>query len=214
MANFIEPGGRHRPIADKTEPKQNQTNTMNLKSILTAVFAVCLTAGPALSQIKAGRAIQIVIQGVPPEERARIDGIYPVSEAGTINMPFIGQVRAAGMMPANLQVALENIYKSQEIYTNPTFQVIGSNAESIDEQVVHIGGQVKATGQVKFIQGLTLYQAIQAAGGATEFGSMRRVKLFRGGSQRQIDLTKAENMRVTLNQGDTIEVPQKDWLGR
>lgn len=187
---------------------------MNLKSILTALFAVFLTAVPALSQIKAGRAIQITIQGVPPDERARIDGIYPVSEAGTINMPFIGQVRAVGMMPASLQVALENIYKSQEIYTNPTFQVIASSAESIDEQVVHVGGKVGRTGQVKFIQGLTLYQAIQAAGGPTEFGSMRRVKLFRSGNQRQIDLTKAENMRVMLEQGDTIEVPQKDWLGR
>lgn len=187
---------------------------MNLKSILIAIFAVFLTAVPAFAQIKPGRAIQIVIQGVPPEERQRIDGTYPVSESGMINMPFIGMVRAAGMMPSSLQVNLENIYKSQQIYRNPTFQVIASSAETVDKQVVHVGGQVRRTGPVDFVQGLTLYQAIQTGGGATEFGSMRRVKLFRGGTQRQYDLTRAESMRILLEQGDTIEVPQKDWLGR
>ena len=187
---------------------------MNRKTIIALVLALISTAVPAFSQIKAGRAIQISIQGVPADEQARINGIYPVSEAGSINMPFIGTVRAAGMMPANLQTTLESLYKSQGIYTSPTFQVIASSAESIDEEVVHVGGKVRRTGPVKFIEGLTLYQAIQAAGGADEFGSMRRVKLFRGGTQRQYDLTQAQFMRVPLEQGDTIEVPQKDWLGR
>jgi polysaccharide export outer membrane protein len=187
---------------------------MNRKTIIALMLALISTAVPAVSQIKAGRAIQITIQGVPADEQARINGIYPVSEAGSINMPFVGTVRAAGMMPANLQTILESLYKSQGIYTSPTFQVIASSAESIDEEVVHVGGKVRRTGPVKFIEGLTLYQAIQAAGGADEFGSMRRVKLFRGGTQRQYDLTQSQFMRVPLEQGDTIEVPQKDWLGR
>ena len=64
---------------------------------------------------------------------------------------------------------------------------------------------------------LTLYQAIQAAGGATEFGSMKRVKLFRGGKQKQYDLTQAQFMQIPLEPNDTIEVPQKtpgvvDWV--
>jgi polysaccharide export outer membrane protein len=188
---------------------------MNLKSIFVALFAIFMTAVPAFSQIKAGQGIQIVIQGVPTEERGRIDGLYVVCpNQGTINMPFIGLVPAAGLAPSALQMRLEGLYKSREIYRNPTFQVISSSADTVVKQVVHVGGQVRRTGPVDFSQGLTLYQAVQAAGGATEFGSLRRVKLFRDGNQRQYDLQRAENMAIQLQQGDTIEVPQKDWLGR
>jgi capsular exopolysaccharide synthesis family protein len=48
-----------------------------------------------------------------------------------------------------------------------------------------------------------------AAGGATPFGTMKRVKLLRAGKQRQYDLTQLQNMQHPLDPGDTIEVPQK-----
>ncbi len=187
---------------------------MNLKSILTVLFASLLLAVPSLAQIKSGRAIQIVIQGVPSEERARIDGMYPVGESGMINMPFIGEVRAAGMRPEDLQKVLQNLYKSHEIYSNPTIQVIASDTTAIDEQVVHVGGQVRKTGPVKYHDGLTLYQAIQAAGGNTEFGSLYRVKLYRGGQARQYDVMQNQFKHIPLKPNDTIEVPQKSWNGR
>lgn len=188
---------------------------MNIKTIVTAALASLLLALPVFSQsqIRAGRAIQISIQGVPPEERARIDGIYPVGESGSINMPYIGMVRAAGLRPEVLSVNIQNAYKQAGYYRNPTIQVIASSADTIDEQVVHVGGHVRQTGPVKYIQGLTLYQAVQAARGASEFGSMKRVKLFRGGNQRQYDLTRAQDMNVILQPNDTIEVPQKNLWG-
>lgn len=82
------------------------------------------------------------------------------------------------------------------------------------EQLVHIGGQVKAPGPRPFRQGLTVFQAVQAAGGATEFGAMNRVILFREGKQRKIDLKKAENMGIVTEPNDTIQVPQKNVIGR
>lgn len=174
---------------------------------------ICLSAS-AFGQIQAGKAVQVTISGVPPEEKVRIDGIYPVSEAGLINMPFIDQVRAAGLRNEDLAVALQNRYKSAGIYTNPTIQVISKFTDRIDEQVVYLGGQVRKTGPVPFVQGLTLYQAVQAGGGPTEFGSIKRVKLFRGGSQKLYDLTQAQFMRIPLEPNDTIEVPQKSILGQ
>ena len=62
-------------------------------------------------------------------------------------------------------------------------------------------------------KGLTLYQAIQAAGGATEFGSMKRVKLFRNGRQTLYNLTDSKAMGISVQPNDTIEVPQKNMLG-
>lgn len=187
---------------------------MKVKSIGIGIVALAMATVPALCQIKAGRAVQIEIKGVKPEEQARIAGMYPVSEDGTVNMPYVGPVKAAGLTAAALQVALEKIYEEQGIYTNPTFHVVDSDVQKIDQEVIHIGGKVKQSGPVKFTPGLTVYQAILAAGGPTEFGSLRRVKLFRDGRFSQLDLTKAEDLRVKLKAGDTVEVPRKDWLSR
>lgn len=187
---------------------------MNFRKFLTA-FAVllCLMAGAA-AQIQPGRAIQITVSGVPPEEKTRFDPIYPVSESGMINMPLIGQVRASGLRAEQLALSLQERYKAAQIYTNPTFQVIDSSAKTLEEQVVYVGGQVRRTGPVPHNRTLTLYQAIQAAGGATEFGSMKRVKLFRGGKQKQYDLTQAQFMHIPLEPNDTIEVPQKNIINQ
>lgn len=187
---------------------------MNPRFLLAILAALLCTVSGALSQIQAGRAIQITISGVPPEEKARFDPIYPVSEGGTINMPLIGQVRAAGLRSEQLASNLEARYREAGIYTNPTFQVIDSSARTVQEQMVHVGGHVRRTGPVPYNRNLTLYQAIQAAGGPTEFGSMRRVKLFRAGKQKQYDLTQAQFMHIPLEPDDTIEVPQKDLWGR
>lgn len=190
---------------------------MNLKSLITIAYSLLLLVVPAFSQaeIKAGKAIQITIQGVAAEEKARIDGMYPVGSNGTINMPYLdGQaIRAAGLRPEQLAASIQSAYKSAQIYRNPTIQVFASSADTLDEQQVHVGGRVRSPGPAKFTDGLTLWQAVQAAGGATEFGSMKRVKLFRGGQQRQYDLTQAQFMQIPLRPGDTIEVPQKTITG-
>ena len=186
---------------------------MNLKKMLVGLFLMIAFSLPLFAQIEAGKAIEITISGVPSEEKGRIDGTYPVSDAGFINMPFIDTVRAAGLRNEDLAVALQSRYKSLGIYTNPTIQVISNTGNSINVQTVYLGGQVREPGPKAFTKGLTLYQAVQAARGATEFGSMKRVKLFRGGRQMMYDLTKSQFMNVPVQPNDTIEVPQKGMLG-
>ena len=184
---------------------------MNLKNLASALIALICLSTSVFAQIQIGKGLLITIQGVPPEEKGRIDGSYPVSEAGTINMPFVGQVHAAGLRNEDLAITLQNRYKSAGIYTNPTIQVVGTGEGGrVEEQVVYLGGQVRKTGPVPYVRGLTLYQAVQAGGGPTEFGSIKRVKLFRGGSQKLYDLTQAQFMRIPLEPNDTIEVPQKN----
>ena len=184
---------------------------MNLRKLSTVLSALCCLAAPAQAQIQPGRAINITISGVPSEEKSRFELVYPVSESGTINMPFIGQVKAAGLRGEQLQALLESRYKAAGIYTHPTFQVIDSNNRKPEEQIVVVGGQVRRPGQVPYNRTLTLYQAVQNAGGATEFGSMYRVKLYRGTKQKQYDLTDMKYMQIPLEPDDTIEVPEKHW---
>lgn len=187
---------------------------MNAKKILSGLLSLIFTSMSLTAQIEAGKAINITIANVPEEDKATITNVYPVSEGGTINMPFIGAVRAAGLRDNELAAILQSRYKAAGIYTNPTIQVIINMVQGkINEETVTVGGQVRAPGPVPFAKELTLWGAIQAKGGATEFGSMHRVKLIRNGSERTYDATKAQIKQMPLQRNDTIEVPQKNILG-
>lgn len=184
---------------------------------LLAVFglAFALVANlSAQSSISPGRAIEIQIKGVPQEEIVQINGTYPVSDSGLINMPHIGTIRAAGLSPIQLAQNIQNAYRSAQIYRNPTIQVLASSDDTVTKHFVTVGGQVKRPGPVDYMRGMTLYQALQAGGGATEFGSMYRVRLIRAGKQREYDLTDTQNKNIPVQPNDTIEVPQKNFIGR
>jgi protein involved in polysaccharide export with SLBB domain len=188
---------------------------MNFKSILLGVFAILLSLGGVSAQIQAGKAINITISNVPDQDKSTINNTYPVSDTGFINMPFIGQVRAAGLRNEELAANLQASYKAAGIYTNPTIQILTTRENvNVDEESVTVGGQVRRPGPVPFSKGLTLWQAVQQAGGPTDFGSMSRVTLFRDGQQKTYDLKKPELMRIPLQRNDTIDVPQKTIFNR
>lgn len=189
---------------------------MNVKKITMLFLAWAGLTISAYSQtiIKAGQSIKIDIRGVPAEEVARVQGEYPVSDSGTVNIPLIGPMAAAGMSPASLGSRIEAAYKAGQIYKSPTVMVFSSTGQSVEKQLVHVGGQVRKTGPVEFVPGLTIYQAVQSAGGATEFGAMNRVQLLRDGKIQLLNLKEPQFMNFQLQQSDTITVPEKNPFGR
>jgi polysaccharide export outer membrane protein len=187
----------------------------DMKIVASLFLSIVCMICPAIAQIEAGNSVIIKILGVTAEEKAKIDETYPVSNKGTVNMPFVGEVRAAGLESDELAKSIQSAYRDGGIYTNATIQVISTKSEGdAVSQQVHIGGQVRAPGPRPFTKGLTVFQAIQAAGGATEFGAMNRVILWREGAQTKIDLSKAEGMAIVTEPKDTIEVKQKNGIGR
>lgn len=187
---------------------------------MNKTFVVLFTAlvsliCPAFSQIEAGQSVKIKIMGVPAEEKAKIDEVYPVSKNGMVDMPFIGEIRAAGLDSDQLANAIEKAYREGEIYPDPTIAVIANGIEDeIIEQVVHIGGKVASPGPRAYAKGLTVSQAIMAAGGPNEFGAMNRVSLLRDKKEQIIDLEQEAGKGVIAMPGDTITVPHKKWNGR
>ncbi len=168
----------------------------------------------AQAQIEAGAALEISIQGVPPSEQSRINAMYPVSQSGFITMWEIGSIKAAGLNSDTLARRIEQAYRNAEIYTSPTIQVRADDTQNINQQLITIGGKVRAPGPKPFTRGMTLYQAVMAAGGPTEFGALNRVKLFRGGKAYTYDLTKGTHKLLKVYPKDTIDVPAKNWLGK
>lgn len=186
--------------------------TMNIKSIFAIFTALVLSIVPTFGQIQKKQTIRITVTGIPLDEKGRIDGEYPVGDTGTINMPYINSVAAAGMKPEALAAVLQARFKSAGIYRNPTFQVFATT-DSLVDQIVMVGGYVRGPGPKKYTQGLTLWGVIQAAGGANEFGSMKRVKLTRRGKVTQYNVEQSKNMQIPLEPDDAIEIPQKNIWG-
>ena len=190
----------------------------NLFKIITVWFAMiaCLT-GVSAQSISIKEILSITIKGVPSAEQQRISGTYVVSPEGLIYLPLLeGGIRASGKSSSSLSRSIEAAYRNAGMYRNPRITIVSSkdSAEStIDAKVISIGGFVKAPGQRPYTRGMTLFQAVSAAGGETAFGSIKRVELHRNGKRWKYDLRKPEHMRVKVYPNDTINVPQKGPFG-
>lgn len=76
--------------------------------------------------------------------------------------------------------------------------------------VVHIRGQVRIVKACMFENGLTVSQAIEAAGGPIQFAATNLTFLWRGGNPQEIDLNTPAGKAVVMKPYDTIEVPYRD----
>ncbi|YCM42124.1 polysaccharide biosynthesis/export family protein [Verrucomicrobiaceae bacterium 227] len=183
--------------------------------IIIALFATILGFSAAFGQIDTKDMLSIKITGVPVSEKARLDNEYQVSSSGTINMWVIGTVRAAGLTTTQLASTIASKYKAAGIYNSPTF-IVTSQSETGDRGVktFTVGGQVKSPGPKPWKIGMTLYNAIQAAGGETPFGAINRVKLFRNGNVYTYDLRVDKYKTLKIYEKDMIDVPETGWNGK
>lgn len=186
----------------------------NIFTLWCVSFLALFSSGTVLGQgsesaLRAGDSVVIKISGVPPEEIAVVNNSYDISDNGTINLPYIGQVKASGMRPSSLQQSIQSAYKAAEIYTNPTVQVAPNRETNLNTQVVFVSGEVKTPGKVPMSPGMTVHAAIVAAGDATEFAKMRSVKLIRNGRAMELDVRRVDSpgAMTPVQPGDTISVP-------
>ena len=200
--------------------------------LIVILFIAAFAA--ANGQIKPKQTLAISITGVPVSEQGRLNGSYPVSTDGYIEMWKIGKVRAAGLKSASLASSIAAKFKAAQIYSAPVFQVLNTDeaAEAKrakemeeskaarDEQLIEdtkkftVGGQVNRRGQLQWTEGITLFSAVQDAGGETAFGAINRVKLFRNGQVYTYNLKVDRHKSVKIYPNDIIEVPQKKWNGK
>jgi len=188
---------------------------IKMKTILLIVFALAasLQFTAAQTKILKNSVIEIAVMGVPPGEQARINAEYPVDSNGNIRMWGIGSVSAAGLSSTALSQKIESAYKAVQIYTSPTILVrTNSGTERITEQVT-LAGSVNRPGPIAWANGMTLAQALAAAGGPTTFGTTKRVTIYREGKKYALSpLTNDQHKLEKIYPSDTIEVDQvKAW---
>ncbi|MEK7949720.1 polysaccharide biosynthesis/export family protein [Luteolibacter soli] len=187
-----------------------------MKRLFLILMLLCLSMPGLMAQttISAGRAIQIQVKGVPADDSTLISGAYTVSDGGTIRLPLLSSpIRAAGLSPTSLAQNIEASYRAEKIFTTPAVNVVATSLEGIEELIVTVGNQVQSPGPVKYYRGMTIWEAVQSAKGATPFGALNRVRLTRGKQVKEYNMKNPEHMKIQLEPKDTIEVPQKNVLG-
>ena len=125
---------------------------------------------------------------------------FRLNDTGTLNYPFLGELRVAGLSVTELEHLITRGLKGPYL-VNPDVTV------SIKEyRPFYLHGEVKQPGGIPYQAGLTLEKAIALGGGFTERASKKKIMVIRAGDTDQI--AKPIKLNDLVHAGDVITVPQ------
>jgi len=141
----------------------------------------------------------------------------PVRPDGRISLPLIGDVAAGGRTPE--EVATEVKSKLEAFVRDPQVAVILTELRSHEYlSRVRVTGAVRQPVSITYRQGMTVLDAVLAAGGLTEFAAADRAELYRkdGAGTKSFDVLLGKIMKkgelatnFAVQPGDIITVPER-----
>jgi polysaccharide export outer membrane protein len=155
-----------------------------------------IATGPAVSdyQIGVDDMVQVTVWKNP-----ELGITAPVRPDGKISVPLIGDVVAGGKAPNEVA---EDIQKRLAVFVrDPQVAVILTDLRSHEYlSRVRVTGAVRNPVSIPYRQGMTVLDAVLAAGGLTNFAASDRAELYR----RQGDGTRTYKVSLDriLNHGD------------
>ena len=141
----------------------------------------------------------------------------PVRPDGMISVPLIGDVRAGGRTPGEVA---ETIQKNLATYVrDPQVAVILTELRSHEYlSRVRVTGAVRQPISIPYRPGMTVLDAVLAAGGVTEFASANRSNLYRRNGSTTLPypiklehILKKGDLSTNMNvaPGDVITIPER-----
>lgn len=143
---------------------------------------------------------------------AELNEEVPIRPDGGISLPFVGDVKAAGISPADLGQDLIRRYTGE--LRNPQVVVV---VKEFGGQRVWVGGEVSHPGMIPIRGPITLFGALQEAGGLLPSARRKQIVLIRpdGGRPigRTIDIRPVASganpeLNVQLQALDVVFVPR------
>lgn len=125
--------------------------------------------------------------------------VYTVGDGGTISLPLLGTVEAAGQTPLQLEAAIAGKLLARELATKPSVSV-----QVVKYRPIYILGEVQKPGQYPYVPGMTVSNAVAIAGGYTFRASTKSVAVTRGGDT--VERRAAATAKVLP--GDSIRVTE------
>ncbi|GAA3893319.1 hypothetical protein GCM10022276_10670 [Sphingomonas limnosediminicola] len=193
-------------------------------ALVVALFLIALgsSAAPAQSsptsvpgpayRINPGDDLEILVWG-----DERLQRVVRVLPDGTFGFPLVGQVMAAGLLPADLQRIITAGLRPQYKDAVPQVTVLVKNPSGYSFSVI---GKVKAPGTFTPGRYVNALEALGVAGGPTEFAQTSRIRIIRkvGQQLQSIPVRLGDALKGDLEgigpgqipaiqSGDTMVVP-------
>lgn len=167
-------------------------------------------ATPANYRLGAGDAVIIDVWGASQET---FEGT--ISPDGTVTIPGVGPIKLGGMTVAQANGQLKS--RLGRYYADSDISLSVGNTRSITVQVI---GEVKVPGTYTMNSLCTAFNALYAAGGISDIGTLRDIRVYRSGRQiASIDvydyiLNGNASGDVRLQDNDIVSVGPYDCLVR
>lgn len=159
-------------------------------------------------QVGPGDVLEVVVVG---EEKLPKE--YEIGSDGTLDFPYTAPIPTAGLEPREIAAAIRARLVEAKYLVDPQVQV---SVKAYNSKKIQIIGQVVRPGPLPYQDGMTLVQAISAAGWFTPLADTNNVHVIRrvpDGSVNALVSVDAitDNVQpdVKLQQGDTIKVDQR-----
>jgi polysaccharide export outer membrane protein len=155
-------------------------------------------------RLQIGDVVSITFSGIPDPYEAQEK---PIKEDGTITLPDVGRVVAAGKTPGELEDAIHDLYVPKVVtHLNVT-------VKNTSDRVYYVRGEVKAPGRLIYAGPITVSKAITSAGDFTELASRSGVWLTRSNGDRfKLNLNRildGEDPDPPVYPGDQIQIDKR-----
>nr|WP_321440771.1 polysaccharide biosynthesis/export family protein [uncultured Hyphomonas sp.] len=183
--------------------------TLGSLLLLVAACETAIPAGPSPSgeQVVQQQAVSAYTLGNGDQLRITIfgqpdlSGQFEVDGTGSISMPLIGQVEALGLTTPELESRIVEKLEGDYVL-NPRV-----SAEVINYRPYYILGEVNRPGEYPYNSGLTVVNAVAAAGGWTYRArkNVVYIKSVNSNEEQAIELTTS----TVVSPGDTIRIGER-----
>jgi protein involved in polysaccharide export with SLBB domain len=176
---------------------------------MTGSPGATISSGGDAARFHVGETVVVTFSGLSQDlELEMPPSNQIIKDDGTINLPFIGSVKAAGKTPGELQNDIHDLYV-------PKYYVRLTVSVTSQDRVYYVGGEVKQPGRQLYVGTTTVTQAIQSAGDFTDFANRSKVLLIRANGQRiKVNCIKAledPSQDPPVYPGDQVQVPRRLW---
>jgi polysaccharide export outer membrane protein len=157
--------------------------------------------------LRAGDVFELHLAGMPQDLAAEFAYAYTVAQDGTVNVPMIGEMKAAGLTSSQLERAIQAKFVADKVFTHPTVLISVAQAA----RVVYFTGGLRTPGHVTWTPDLTLSRGVGECGGVSDF-SHDGIRVIRdgkvAGTFKLKEIAKNPGLDPKLMPGDQVIVPE------
>lgn len=143
-------------------------------------------------------------------EKPELSGAVSVGPDGMVSVQLIGEVKAAGLTPRQLEEELAG--KLKKFYKDIDTDQVNVQVTRVNSRTYIIQGEVGRPGVFPITKPITIMEALVSGGGFGPFANKKKIYLLRGTEKHYfnwVDVSKGKHLEqnIEVQNGDQIFVP-------